>query len=114
MTVGKVIGGSVSTKLLIRLKSDSKVSVGDLLVINDNEDKYYVKAINLTISSLIPSQFIEEMAGQDLEYDESFNMFDEKDRFYRIAEAKILKIRRKSFVPPRSLPSHFAAVKKRS
>ena len=36
MTVlGKVIGGSVSNKVLIRLKSDSKADVGDVLICVD-------------------------------------------------------------------------------
>ncbi len=112
MTVGKVIGGNVSQKLLIRLKSDSDVNVGDLLIISDKENNYYVKVINLNISSLLPEQFIEEIAGNDLEYEESFNIFDEKNRFYKIAEAKLLKINCGEFIPPRSLPNHFSTVKK--
>lgn len=113
MIVGKVIGGSVGGKLIIRLKSDAKVDVGDILVIKDNNDKYFVKIVNMGISSLIPNQFIEDIAGQNLEYDLNYNIFDEKDRFYRICEAKTLKIlRNNSFIPPRSIPNHFSNVYK--
>ncbi|MCD6575735.1 MAG: ATP-binding protein [Nanoarchaeota archaeon] len=116
MNVGKVIGGNVGGKLLIRLKSNAKVDVGDLLVCeNENTgEKFFLKVVNMQISSLLAQQFIEEMAGQKLEHDEiDYNIFDAQDRFYRMCEAKILKIKRgDEFYPPRSLPNFFTDVRK--
>ncbi|PIX44465.1 hypothetical protein COZ55_00350, partial [archaeon CG_4_8_14_3_um_filter_38_5] len=106
------MGGSVGDKLIIRLKNESNVDVGDLLIIEDKGLKFYVKVINKSIASLVPGQFIEEIAGQNLEYDESINLFDEKERFYQIAFAKILTIDKNRFVPPRTIPSFFAKVSK--
>jgi len=112
MVIGRIIGGSVGDKLIIRLKNESNVDVGDLLIIEDKGLKFYVKVINKSIASLVPGQFIEEIAGQNLEYDESINLFDEKERFYQIAFAKILTIDKNRFVPPRTIPSFFAKVSK--
>lgn len=112
MIVGKIVGGSVSDKLIIRLKSDNEVDVGDILLINDKNSKYYIKIINISISSIVPGQFIEEIAGNDLEHNESINLFEEKDRFYRIAEAKMLKIKKRGFIPPRTIPNFFSNAKK--
>ncbi len=110
MIVGKTIGGSVGDKILIRLKSNSNVDVGDLLKIDTNKERFYLKVINKSISSSIPNQFIEEMAGQSLEYNERLVIFDKEQRFYQIAEAKMLKIKRDRFIPPRTIPPQFSDV----
>lgn len=113
--VGKIIGGSIGEKILIRLKSTSKIDVGDLVVCEDSKtsEKFFLKIINIGISSLIARQFIEDMAGQELEHETDYTIFDSKDRFYKMCEAKILKIKREGkFVPPRSLPNFFTNVRK--
>lgn len=112
MVIGRVIGGSVGDKIIIRLKNDSEIDVGDLLLIKEDNVQFYVKVINKTISSLVPGQFIEEIAGQNLEYNECINLFDEKERFYQVAFAKILTINKDGFKPPRNIPSFFAKVSK--
>ncbi len=112
MVVGRVIGGSVGDKLFIRLKNDADIDVGDLLLIKDKGSQFYVKVVNKTINSLVPGQFIEEMAGQNLEYNEGINLFDDKERFYQIAYAKTLTIKKDGFIPPRNIPSFFAEVSK--
>ncbi|MDD5182289.1 MAG: ATP-binding protein [Candidatus Nanoarchaeia archaeon] len=111
-TIGKVIGGTVGGKVHIRLKSDAKVHVGDLVTCSDvTNEVYFMKITNVMISSLIGPQFIEDMAGQKLEYDVDYELFDQKDRFYRIAEAKLLKIRSgSSFLQPRAIPNFFSDV----
>lgn len=112
-TIGKVVSGNVSGRILLRLKSSAKVDVGDLLVSIDEKikEKFFLKVVNLGISSLIPGQFVEEMAGQNLEHNSELHTFDSTDRFYRICETKVLKIERdgKRF-PPRSIPNFFSNV----
>lgn len=110
---GKVVGGSVSSKVLIRLKSDAKADVGDVLVCIDQKtgDKFFLKIVNINISSLIPEQFIEDMAGQKLEHDADLHLFDHQDRFYKLCEAKVLKIWRDNrFIPPRTIPTYFSDI----
>lgn len=111
-TIGKVIGGAVGTKVQIRLKSDAKVNVGDLVTCTDtNKDVFFMKLTNMGISSLIGSQFIEDIAGQKLEHNIDFELFDQKDRFYKLCEAKILKIQSSGkFTQPRSIPNYFTDV----
>lgn len=108
--IGKVVSGSVSEKVFIRLHSDAQVDVGDILVIKDLDNKYYVKVIDIGIQSLVPSQFIDDMAGQKLEHSYDFELFDKKDRFYRTCRAKVLRIFRDVFIPPRTVPNFFSDV----
>ena len=93
MTIGHIIGGRVAEHLLIRLKNDSNVNVGDLLICQDKGLTFYLKVIDKLISSSIPSQFIEEMSGQELELDKEIELFDESERFYPLAYAKILRVK---------------------
>ncbi len=109
-TIGKVIGGSVSEKIFIRLHSGAEIDVGDILVVRDRKSIFYVKVIDMGIASLVPGQFIEDMAGQKLEYDLEYDLYDEKDRFYRVCRAKTLKVKKERFVPPRTIPHFFSDV----
>ena len=71
-----------------------------------------MKAINLGIASQIGSQFLEDIAGQKLEHDIDFKLFEKEDRFYRLCEAKTLKVlRNNDFIAPRTLPGFFTDVK---
>lgn len=113
MLTGNVIGGSAGGKIFIRLKSNQNVGVGDILLIKEENKDFFVKITNVKISSLIPSQFIEDIAGQRLEYEEETNIFDLKDKFYRLCEAKVLKIKSKDgFLAPRTIPHYFSKVYK--
>ena len=114
MIIGQVIKGSVGGKLTIRVKSEVSVDVGDILIVEEDGVKYYVKVIDSLINSLLPSQFVDDIAGQSLEHEADMRLFDRADRFYKTCEAKILKVYRSDFQPPRSLPSHFAVVKQAS
>ncbi len=115
MTIGKIIGGSIGEKILIRLKSNASVDVGDIVVCEDTKtkEKFFLKIINIGISSLISNQFVEDIAGQNLEHDTDYNLFDSDDRFYKMCEAKILKVKREGkLFPARSLPNYFMDIKK--
>ncbi len=115
MTVGKIIGGSVGEKIIMRLKSTASIDVGDIVVCEDTKtnEKFFLKIINIGISSLISEQFVEDIAGQKLEHDVDYNVFDSDDRFYKMCEAKILKIKRNGkLFPARSLPNYFMDIRK--
>ncbi len=111
MIVGRVIGGSAGDKILIRVKNKAKVNVGDILIIEEEQTKYYIKVVNVTINSLLPDQFIDEIAGQKLEHNVNIELFDEEDRFYKVCEAKTLKVWNNGFKPARSVPNYFAEVR---
>lgn len=110
--VGKVIGGKVSGRIMIRLLPNTKVGVGDILLAESEEIKYFLKVSDLTISSSIPDQFVEDIAGKKLQ-NMMTEMFDVDERFYNVAEAKVMKIiYQQQFMPSRLLPKHFVNVYK--
>jgi len=112
--IGKTVGGTVSGKVQVRLHSGAKIDVGDLLSCKDEKtgDKFFMKVVNMGMFSLVGSQFIEDIAGQKLEHGVDYNFFEKEDRFYRICEAKILKIARDGrFVAPRCVPGYFTDVR---
>ncbi len=112
MIIGHVIGGRVGEHLLIRLKNDSNVSVGDLLICEDKGLVFYLKIIDKMISSSIPEQFIEEMSGQELELNREVEFFDDKERFYPLAYAKILRVKSDGLYFARTIPSFFSKVRR--
>jgi hypothetical protein len=111
MIVGRVVGGSAG-KVMLRVKSDSKVDIGDILIIEEAGAKFYVKIVNVLINSLLPGQFVDDIAGQRLEHDIEIKLFDDADRFYKTCEAKILKLLTDKFHPARNIPGYFAEVRR--
>ncbi len=110
--IGKIIGGSVSGRALIRLLSNSRVGVGDILLARSDEVLYFLKVSDLRIASSIPDQFVEDIAGKRLQ-NMVTELFDVEERFYNIAEAKTMKIvKNNRFMPSRLLPKHFVDVYK--
>ena len=105
--IGKVIGGGVSERVKIRIDSSAEVNVGDIVVVEDSDYKYLLKIIDIYLESQIPSQFIEDMANKM-----NGVLFDEKDRFYKIAVAKLLKMEKEKLLPPRDVPNFFKEVRK--
>jgi len=110
-SIGNVIGGSTEKGISIRLKSDAKVNIGDIISCKNSEATFYLKITNLYISSSVPNQFIEEISGKKLEREENYHFFDKEERFYKIAETKILKIKNNDKLkPPKDVPSYFSEV----
>jgi len=112
MTIGHIIGGRVGEHLVVRLKNDSNINVGDLLICEDKGLTFYLKVIDKLISSSIPAQFIEEMSGQELELDKELELFDATERFYPVAYAKILRVKSDNFSFARTIPSFFSKVRR--
>jgi len=111
--IGKVISGDVSQNVSIRLHSRARVNVGDILVIKEKDYTFFVKVINVTITSSEPQQFVEEIAGRELEHEQEYELHDAKERFYKLCQAKILKtVHGNKFLPGRTIPSHFSNVYK--
>ncbi|RKX57316.1 MAG: hypothetical protein DRP29_08585, partial [Thermodesulfobacteriota bacterium] len=95
--------------MLIRVKDRADVNIGDIFKVEDNVT-YFVKVIDLFLQSTIPSQFIEDIAGHKIDGEE-LKMFDSAERFYRIAKAKILRIKsNEKYYSARTIPSFFSEV----
>ena len=101
MKIGKIIGGGVGENVKIRLERD--VDIGDIVIAEENDKKFFMKIIDIFLSSQIPNQFVEDMASK-----ETKNIFDKEERFYKIAIAKILKINHGA---PRDVPNFFIDVR---
>ncbi len=104
--IGRIIGGGVSEKVKIRLEDSAEVNVGDIVIVEDSKYKYFLKIIDIYLQSQVPSQFIEDMANKMNNV-----LFDEKDRFYKIAVAKLLKMEKGKLLPPRDVPNFFREVR---
>ena len=101
MKIGKIIGGGVGDNIKIRLEKD--VDIGDIVITEEKNKKFFMKIIDIFLSSQIPNQFVEDMASK-----ETNNIFDKEERFYKIAIAKILKINNGA---PRDVPNFFSNVR---
>ncbi len=104
--LGRIIGGGVSEKVKIRLEDSAEVNVGDIVIVEDSNYKYFLKIIDIYLQSQVPAQFIEDMANKMNNV-----LFDEKDRFYKIAVAKLLKMEKGKLLPPRDVPNFFKEVR---
>lgn len=113
MVVGKIIGGESSGHILIRVKNEAELSVGDLVIAKDNSSKYYLKIIDLKTGSLIPDKYIESIAGHRLERGEGYKSFDSKEKFFNVAKAKMLKVKEDGEkLAPRKIPGFFTDVRR--
>ena len=109
MLKGQIVSGDFS-KIVMRVKSDEQVELGELLVIQDNQDKYILQVYDLVYASQISQQNLEMVAGMSLE-EGNFNIMDEKSRNYQLALLKpILNINQTSKTC-KKLPSFFNKVR---
>ena len=86
MTKGQVVSGDFG-KIVMRVKADEKVELGELVVIEDSNEKFILQVYDLVYGSQISSQNLEMVAGMSLE-EGSFNIMDEKLRNYQLAFLK--------------------------
>ena len=101
MEIGKIIGGGVGENVKIRLERN--VDIGDIVIAEENGKKFFMKIVDIFLSSQIPNQFVEDMASR-----ETKNIFDKEERFYKIGVAKILKINNGA---PRDVPNFFTNIR---
>ena len=86
MLKGQIISGDFS-KIAMRVKSNENVEIGELVVIEDNNQKFILQIFDLIYSSQISQQNLEMAAGMNLE-EGNFNIMDEKLRNYQLALLK--------------------------
>lgn len=106
---GQVVSGDFS-KIIMRVKSDVKVELGELVVIENSSEKFILQVYDLIYGSQISLQNLEMVAGMNLE-EGSFNIMDESLRNYQLAMLKpVLTVGSKSRTC-KKLPSFFSEVR---
>ena len=112
MTKGQVVSGDFA-KIVMRVKSSENVELGELVVIEDDSEKFILQVYDLVYGSQISSQNLEMVAGMDLE-EGGFSIMDGKLRNYQLAFLKpILNLGVNSGISKtcKKLPSFFTKVR---
>ncbi|HLC52541.1 MAG TPA: DUF87 domain-containing protein [Candidatus Nanoarchaeia archaeon] len=109
MLKGQIIGGDFG-KIVMRVKSDQEIELGELVVVQDNQDKFILQVYDLVYASQISQQNLEMVAGISLEEGE-FNILDEKLRSYQLALLKPVINIRSTSKTCKKLPTFFNKVK---
>ncbi len=110
MIKGQVIGGDFS-KIIVRVKSDEYVELGELLVIEEQEQKVLLQVFDLVYASQISQQNLEMVSGLNLEEDTSFSIVDQKLRNYSLAYLKPILTLGKKSATCKKLPTFFSHVR---
>ncbi|MBT6774032.1 ATP-binding protein [Candidatus Woesearchaeota archaeon] len=106
---GQVVSGDFS-KIVMRIKADQEVELGELTVIENNNEKFILQVYDLIYGSQISQQNLEMVSGMNLE-EGSFQIMDENLRNYQLALLKpILNIGNKSKTC-KKLPTFFSKVR---
>ncbi|MFH1275525.1 MAG: ATP-binding protein [Candidatus Woesearchaeota archaeon] len=109
MIKGQVVSGDFS-KIVMRVKSESSIELGELVVIDQANEKFILQVYDLLYGSQISQQNLEMVAGMNLE-EGNFNIMDQTLRNYQLALLKpILNIADKSKTC-KKLPNFFNKVR---
>src|SRR3989339_1485221 len=110
MIKGQVVSGDFS-KIIMRAKSGEHLELGELLVIENNDEKFILQVYELQYGSQISTQNLELVSGINLE-EGKLDFMDPELRNYQLAFLKPLI----SVIPDRSrickkLPPFFSSVR---
>ena len=109
MVKGQVVAGDFS-KIVMRVKADQDVELGELMVIETPQEKFILQVYDLLYGSQISQQNLEMVAGMNLE-ESSFSIMDESLRNYQLALLKpVLNIAETSKTC-KKLPAFFSKVR---
>lgn len=107
---GQIISGKFDD-LLVRIKSDSEMELGEILVVESDFTTDFLQVFDIEYSSQISRQNLELASGIFLEKKTNAQFLDDELRNYRIAHAKLLfRIQNTAFSVPKSLPPFFSYV----
>lgn len=109
MEKGQVVAGDFG-KVIMRVKFGEKVELGELVVIEQNQEKMILQVYDLIYGSQISQQNLELVSGMALEEGE-FSLLDENIRNYQLAFLKPVLITGKNSRTCKSLPVFFSKVK---
>lgn len=109
MIKGQVVSGDFS-KIVMRVKSDSSMELGELVVIDQGQEKFLLQVYDLVYGSQISPQNLEMVAGMNLE-EGNFNLLDESLRNYQLALLKPVLNISASSKTCKKLPDFFTKVR---
>ncbi len=109
MTKGQVVSGDFS-KIIARVKADTSLEIGELIVIDNHNEKFILQVYDLVYGSQISQQNLEMVAGMNLE-EGSFSIMDEKLRNYQLALLKPILILADGSKMCKKLPSFFSTIR---
>jgi hypothetical protein len=109
MIKGQVVSGDFS-KIVMRIKADQEVELGELVVIEDNNEKFLLQVYDLLYGSQISQQNLEMVAGMNLE-EGSHQIMDKNLRNYQLALLKPILTIGDSSKTCKKLPSFFTKVR---
>ena len=107
--IGQLIAGDAS-KLIIRIKSNQNVELGQLLIIETPEEKFLLQVFDLSFASQISDQNRELIAGMNLEED-NLEIMDISLRNYTLAIAKPILTITNTTKTCKKLPPFFSHVR---
>jgi len=87
MIKGQVVSGDFS-KIAMRVKQGENVEIGELVVIEDNNERFILQVYDLVYASQISQQNLELVSGMNLEEDSNFQLMDKNLRNYQLALLK--------------------------
>jgi len=105
MIKGQVVSGDFS-KIVMRVKAEQEVELGELVVIEDNNEKFILQVYDLLYGSQISQQNLEMVAGMNLE-EGSFQIMDKNLRNYQMALLKPILTIGNGSKTCKKLPSFF-------
>ena len=107
---GQIVGGDYS-KLLMRVKSDVEIELGEIVAIEDKNETFLLQVYDLSYASQISSSNLEMISGMKLEDEGEFELLDSANRNYRIAELKPLLTVGKNCRTCKKMPPFFSKVR---
>jgi uncharacterized protein len=109
MIKGQVVAGDFG-KIVMRVKAEQQVELGELVVIDHNNEKFILQVYDLVYGSQISQQNLEMVAGMDLE-EGGFNIMDASLRNYQLAFLKPILNLADGTKTCKKLPSFFTKVR---
>lgn len=112
MVVGEIIEGG-SDSVSVRQKQGETIEIGELLVVECDQEKYVLQCYDLEYGSQIGQMSRELVAGMELEGFENMEILDSNISNYIIANMKIIaKISDNGAVIPKTIPKMFGHVRR--
>ena len=107
--VGTIVGGNFGN-VMIRIKYDSFLELGELVVVGEKR-KYILEVYDISYGSQMSQQRIELISGYNLETGDKAEVYEKSLRTYKLASAKpILMIENEKVVAAKDIPHLFSNV----
>lgn len=109
MIKGQIVAGDFS-KVIMRVKAHEQVELGELMVVEDQQEKFLLQVYDLMYGSQISPQNLEMVAGLNLE-EGNFDLLDGSLRNYQLALLKPMLTISENSKTCKRLPAFFNQVR---